>query len=396
MAKSVDIENLRNAIYAKNASEVERLLKAFLTMTEIFVAPKDKSINQKDAEGNTLLHLAIQQAIQSGTEESVAIVQRLLQHPGIDVNCQNREGDTPLHLVVSAKGWSLKRYETYKALFDLLRDRKELNVNVKNRVDNTPLHSACLNEDYATALQMLYPLGLRNARDDGPRRISKVAFDCTHTMIRRLREHGANLNIVNSAGKTPLALLAKVHEDKARMTSGFENACKLADLEASTRPSSHDLKRSVSAPDVRQPGNTNAAPAVNSHIANTVSTTASVSETSHQNGVVNSQQRHVQLVTNLDKYICNLEAKVKRQEETLLGRAHLWLSKLNPANQKEKIKVAIALRDAHSEKNKTSIEKIYSNSKNCFLLSEGNLGKIVLRGNAPVKQQHVRKRSNSI
>ena len=74
------------------------------------------------------------------------MVTSLLNHPGIDVNVQNRWNDTALHKAV---------YNNHPAIVSQLLSDDNINVNLKNNLNETPLERAivCNNHECVKILQ---------------------------------------------------------------------------------------------------------------------------------------------------------------------------------------------------------------------------------------------------
>jgi len=152
-------------------------------------------VNLRDNEGNTPLHIYAKASIDE------AILNILFEY-GVDVNARNSEGDTPLHIAAGRCGSS---YDTIKALIGHRAD-----LNAQNSLGNTPLHVASLNYDYDTS---------RNAK-------------C-------LLENGANPNLRNLAGMTPLLLSASLNRSsvvKALIKAGAD-----VDLKTTTGRTAYDI-----------------------------------------------------------------------------------------------------------------------------------------------------------
>lgn len=63
------------------------------------------NVSEIDANGNTLLHRILNDR---HFESSYEIIIRALIDNGVDVNAQNNDGDTPLHLTRKFWGWYCK------------------------------------------------------------------------------------------------------------------------------------------------------------------------------------------------------------------------------------------------------------------------------------------------
>lgn len=127
-----------------NASEVDRLLKEGITPNIIL------------DNGDTPLTYAFR-------SDSWAVVKVLLKTPGININMENRHGETPLMMAVfkgrndefeqllkagaevnKAKGWTPLHYAATEARIDLMKRLIDLgaNVNAQTKAGVTPLDMA--------------------------------------------------------------------------------------------------------------------------------------------------------------------------------------------------------------------------------------------------------------
>jgi len=104
------------------------------------------------------------------------------------LNCQSKHKNTALHLIVgkgydacNADGRAL-RYPNYTLLMSIIE--RGANVNAQDQNGNTPLHLACVRHDAA--------------------------------MIDYLLAHGANRNITNNAGRTPVNLIESMDYEQAK------------------------------------------------------------------------------------------------------------------------------------------------------------------------------------
>jgi ankyrin repeat protein len=125
----------------------------------------DKGATYSDSLNNTLLHIA--------ASNKITDIVELLIKKGADVNMQNKDGNTPLHIAALNKNVHYKALEKNKKIIDLLIENKA-DVNMQNKDGNTPLHTAV---------------------------ISKINYT-----VDLLLDKGANVNMINNDGYTPPAL----------------------------------------------------------------------------------------------------------------------------------------------------------------------------------------------
>jgi hypothetical protein len=147
---------------------------------------------QPDSTKNTFLHQAV-------LNKSKNQVDLLLDH-GADVNIQNAEGDTPMHLATIAGLQEICHMILINGY----------SVNIKNADGETALHNAAL-----VGLVKICSLLLREGADVN----SQDSYLSTplHTAVNRgyidiaeiLLNRGADINLKNSVGETPLSIAQK-------------------------------------------------------------------------------------------------------------------------------------------------------------------------------------------
>lgn len=148
----------------------------------------DPSINAPS--GDFGLHQAV--SARGRGEEIIMMIES-----GADVNHQNQEGDTPLHIAAG-------RYASYDTLKALIAHGAD--VNAANFAGNTPLHITSLPWDYDTScnaellLKKGANLNQRNLAGMTPLLLA-AGFD-RQLVVRALVEHGADVDLTNTAGQT--------------------------------------------------------------------------------------------------------------------------------------------------------------------------------------------------
>ncbi|WP_300721395.1 ankyrin repeat domain-containing protein, partial [uncultured Brachyspira sp.] len=181
-------ENLNNpfvlAIINKSY-EIIKLLIPELNTIDINTSKKDENIM------NILLIWAVK-------HKNKKIVQLLLKQPGIDVNINDNNGYTPLHLAVDEKNMKMIR---------LLLSQPGINMNAKDNNGDTPLHLAVVNGrmDIIRELLKLPDIDI-NAKDnngDTPLHWA-VVKEYTDIVQELLKLPDIEINAKDNNGYTPL------------------------------------------------------------------------------------------------------------------------------------------------------------------------------------------------
>lgn len=149
-------------------------------------APDDKTksniINKGDYQGKTALHLAV-------IHRTLPFLKLLLRN-GADVNCQDHNGDTPLHYV------SLAMHDK-SDIVKCLAEQYGANLLVRNIHVQTPLHHTAL------ALSLGTTGSLRKCRDDREGQ-AQDHNGSKSGIVKCLVEKGVDRLIGNIHGQTPL------------------------------------------------------------------------------------------------------------------------------------------------------------------------------------------------
>ncbi|KAJ8978783.1 hypothetical protein NQ317_015507 [Molorchus minor] len=222
-------------------------------------------INIRDAAGDTLLHRAIKQedsfsalfllenncdaTLSTRNENDSALhlvaganniqdcrkIAEKLINKNVNVNAQNRQGYTPLHIAIQADN---------RSIFDLLLKQDYLDINLKNNEEHTPLYYALLKYEAGDDDQDSYASNLIRQNVQ----IDPVYLGTSNSLLQTLILNGSsraavflcerskNLNHVNAEGESALHL--------ACSNNISELATKLVRLGASCNMLTNELRQS--------------------------------------------------------------------------------------------------------------------------------------------------------
>jgi len=175
----IEAKKLQDAITGRNWERIERKLKEGVAVNKAF-------LNQTDAGGNTLLHLAAA----SDKQELVNV----LIKAGVDVNIKNTLQRTALHYAQSPA--------VIKALIDAYANPDE-----QDEEGNTVLHSITSFDSTKALLEEEANPGKQNSEGNTPlHTITNLAI------AKLLIQYGANPHIQNKSGETPLHVYIRTSE----------------------------------------------------------------------------------------------------------------------------------------------------------------------------------------
>jgi len=100
-----------------------------IDIIKLLLSYPDINVNIQDNNGNTPLHLPCSDEL-----VNINVVELLLAHPDIDVNIQDKYENTPLYKAC---------YNNNINIIRLLLAHPNINVNIKNKNEETPLYRAC-------------------------------------------------------------------------------------------------------------------------------------------------------------------------------------------------------------------------------------------------------------
>ncbi|MFA5958985.1 MAG: ankyrin repeat domain-containing protein [Tatlockia sp.] len=148
--------------------------------------------NIKNVDEKTPLHLSCQKkpyeaSYIASKENNIKILYALINHPGILVNATGVRGWSPLGVACF--------WRNQESVFALL-SKEKIDVNIQNEEGNTPLHIAHINTDY----------------DQGAPLVeleSKMSLPIVNALLAR---EDINVNIKNKKGETPLHVDVRLGE----------------------------------------------------------------------------------------------------------------------------------------------------------------------------------------
>ncbi|WP_265030421.1 ankyrin repeat domain-containing protein [Wolbachia endosymbiont (group B) of Athalia cordata] len=211
-ANSFDGSNLLCLVSGSGYIELAKLL-----------IEKGANVNAQDNEGKTPLHLAVSSSnldiigvpifirrLIDGEDENVNLqdnIVEILIEKGANINIQDNEGKTPLHLAVSNSSLGA---EGIAIVVETLIGR-DAKVDIQDNEGKTPLHLAVSNSDLPNifaALSLIIRGANVNIQDHEGRTPLHLAVSNSEfpnlEVIRSLIKKGANVNTKDNEGRTPL------------------------------------------------------------------------------------------------------------------------------------------------------------------------------------------------
>ena len=154
--------------------------------------------NIQDLWGDTVLH----SMCKHGSNEMV----RVLVQNNCDVNIQNRNGDTALHIAIRSTQHNAEKVQC------ILMSGK-CDPNIANDAKNTPLHVAVQKNDFRIFGEILRnkcDINIQNNEGNTPLHLAVIG-GCQDEIVKALSEHqSCDPNLLNSRSMTPLHIAAAV------------------------------------------------------------------------------------------------------------------------------------------------------------------------------------------
>ncbi len=167
------------------------------------VKEKGADINFQDSNGNTPLHLAVNRAYFYPILELI----KILLYFGADLTTQNNHGRTALHL--AAKSGNLEIVH--------LLSKRNTEVAIQDKCGRIPLHLAIESGNFLT-IKYLLNIGSnenKNIKDQCGQTALHLAVGSGGLLaIKYLLEQGADANIKDNRGQTPLDLATQLNKSK--------------------------------------------------------------------------------------------------------------------------------------------------------------------------------------
>ena len=151
------------------------------------------NVNHADANGETALHSAA-----AWTCEKQA-VDMLLQHPDVDVNVRNHEGDTPFLLAV--QGWGPDQYAVVRRFLE----DKRVDCYCKSTRLSNALHYAAMLKDATLSIILRHVRSINATAWNGDTPLHCAVSANSKPNVRLLLRNGADPTVVSGFG-TPLQL----------------------------------------------------------------------------------------------------------------------------------------------------------------------------------------------
>ena len=164
------------------------------------ILAQHESCNKLNMTGYTPLHLACK-------GENIESVKILVESPTCNLNVQNRNRDTALHIAIRSTQHNAEKVQC------ILMSGK-CNPNITNDVKNTPLHVAVQKNDFGIFCEILRNkqcnVNVKNTEGNTPLHLAVIG-GCQDDIVKAFSKHkSCDPNLLNSRSMTPLHIAAAV------------------------------------------------------------------------------------------------------------------------------------------------------------------------------------------
>ena len=162
------------------------------------ILAQHESCNKINMTGYTPLHLACK-------EDNIESVKVLVESPTCNLNVQNRDGDTVLHIAIRSTQHNAEKVQC------ILKSGK-CDSNIANDAKNTPLHVAVQKNDFGIFCEILRNkqcnVNIQNTEGNTPLHLAVIG-GCQDEIVKAFSKHkSCDPNFLNSRSMTPLHIAA--------------------------------------------------------------------------------------------------------------------------------------------------------------------------------------------
>ena len=186
-------------------------------------------INVQDINGNTPLHIACKKLEFDYHDSPHVIVCYLLKNKICNLNIQNNQGELPLHIIF--KHYS-HLHDSKEEILYLISDNKHFNINAQNEKGNTPLHMACMQDFEAVQyLTHKFECDFDIANKEGWLPLHQACSYWANSpknleILRCVGKDCMQIHLKNSYGDTPLHIACIRSSIETVKYLVFEKGCK--------------------------------------------------------------------------------------------------------------------------------------------------------------------------
>ena len=173
-------------------------------------------VNVQDSDGNTLLHLACKRG-------DTSMVKQLISHPKCDINILNKNNENPLLLATRLiRITNIDVDNRITEIVELLVKTNKCDVNIHGIDGNTALHYLCKHSSvYGIKLFKLLAASLvcdiNAENNEGERPIHVAVTHHNHRILEHLVNCGCKVNVRDLHGNTPLHQACRLNWHSLRL-----------------------------------------------------------------------------------------------------------------------------------------------------------------------------------